>query len=483
MRTYLEIGTCDFDTLNERFKDRFDWHGTSVEAVSYYCNKLERRDKNKYINAVVLPEEPEYTTSTFYHVPEYIIKENNLPIWLKGCGSTNRNHKSLKIYSDDIVEQTEVPAVSLESILKDMPAGIDLIKIDAEGLDYDLVMKLLQLGHKFTHLIFETVHMTKEQKDSVFLKLFQCGYEYRGRGGDSIQFSKPSVLFIADTNWSTGSIVRDLQATSGYAIDMVDWSDRPRDIKAMRLEYDAIIGMTLTVAAAWSDVILDASICCSEKDQEWAISRYGTNVKYPLIGGVSFKVCSKLAEDNPESAILYTPATARLHRFEPKNVRNELTTLGWCGVKNSTTSNFFGDNMKRYEMFEEICKRTGLTPIVSNKDYNYETMREFYNLVDLFICTSISEGGPLPVYEAIACGVPVISTSVGLVSEFKEMKLFSDVDSACALIESLRGKQARQNLACNQYNCLELNWNMEDLYKNWDRFIKLAMKRSAKFIG
>ena len=44
-------------------------------------------------------------------------------------------------------------------------------------------------------------------------------------------------------------------------------------------------------------------------------------------------------------------------------------------------------------------------------------MPEYYNGIDIYVCTSRTEGTPNTVLEAMACGVPVISTDVGIVPE------------------------------------------------------------------
>lgn len=46
-----------------------------------------------------------------------------------------------------------------------------------------------------------------------------------------------------------------------------------------------------------------------------------------------------------------------------------------------------------------------------------EMMPYFYNSIDILVCASNIEGTPNPVLEAMACGVPVISTDVGIVPE------------------------------------------------------------------
>lgn len=44
-------------------------------------------------------------------------------------------------------------------------------------------------------------------------------------------------------------------------------------------------------------------------------------------------------------------------------------------------------------------------------------MPQFYSKIDCYICASLHEGTPNPVLEAMACGVPVITTNVGVVEE------------------------------------------------------------------
>jgi glycosyltransferase involved in cell wall biosynthesis len=48
---------------------------------------------------------------------------------------------------------------------------------------------------------------------------------------------------------------------------------------------------------------------------------------------------------------------------------------------------------------------------------SYFDMPKLYSTLDAYLCLSRVEGGPMPVFEAAACGVPVISTPVGRVPE------------------------------------------------------------------
>jgi glycosyltransferase involved in cell wall biosynthesis len=45
-------------------------------------------------------------------------------------------------------------------------------------------------------------------------------------------------------------------------------------------------------------------------------------------------------------------------------------------------------------------------------------MCDYYEKIDVYICVSITEGTPKPLLEAMGCGVPVITTDVGVVKEY-----------------------------------------------------------------
>lgn len=47
----------------------------------------------------------------------------------------------------------------------------------------------------------------------------------------------------------------------------------------------------------------------------------------------------------------------------------------------------------------------------------HEQMINYYSQIDLYVCTSLIEGTPNPVLESMACGVPIVSTDVGIVSQ------------------------------------------------------------------
>lgn len=59
---------------------------------------------------------------------------------------------------------------------------------------------------------------------------------------------------------------------------------------------------------------------------------------------------------------------------------------------------------------------------------DYKKIVDFYNGLDLYLISSRAEGGPKALLEAMACGIPVVSTSVGMVPEvidiYRDIQIF-----------------------------------------------------------
>ena len=76
----------------------------------------------------------------------------------------------------------------------------------------------------------------------------------------------------------------------------------------------------------------------------------------------------------------------------------------------------------------------------------HEEMNDLYNLLDLYLVTSREEGGPLSIPETLACGVPIITSRVGMADEFIK----------------------------NDYNGYIVDiGNIEDYFKKFEKLIKL----------
>lgn len=108
---------------------------------------------------------------------------------------------------------------------------------------------------------------------------------------------------------------------------------------------------------------------------------------------------------------------------------------------------------------------------------SHEMMADFYNEIDLYLCASSSEGFSLSVLEALACGIPVISTNVGGCEEIiKNGKNGFLVDRN---VEDFKKKiiyfqnkpQEIYNMGKNARQIIEKNWSWKIRVDDWYKFI------------
>jgi len=79
--------------------------------------------------------------------------------------------------------------------------------------------------------------------------------------------------------------------------------------------------------------------------------------------------------------------------------------------------------------------------VINQRAKSLAEMAWFYAAIDLYLCTSRVEGGPMPVLEAMACERPVISTPVGHVPELLidgRNGLIVPVDDVHKTVEAVR---------------------------------------------
>lgn len=110
----------------------------------------------------------------------------------------------------------------------------------------------------------------------------------------------------------------------------------------------------------------------------------------------------------------------------------------------------------------------------------FDQMPAYYNSLDIFLCASDIEGTPNTVLEAMACGLPVISTNVGIVPEVfgeRQKEFITDRDVASIkvkirqLVENppLRQQLSQENLASIQ------DWSWQVKTEKWHDFFEMAL--------
>lgn len=131
----------------------------------------------------------------------------------------------------------------------------------------------------------------------------------------------------------------------------------------------------------------------------------------------------------PAPALL-TEDGVDLDLFRPKGLDRLVTTgqrplvVGWAG--NSAWASHLGEDFKGLHTVLKPAiaqlQQEGMPIELKLADRQerhipHTEMVDYYQQLDVYVCPSKTEGTPNPVLEATACGVPVISTRVGIVPE------------------------------------------------------------------
>lgn len=110
-----------------------------------------------------------------------------------------------------------------------------------------------------------------------------------------------------------------------------------------------------------------------------------------------------------------------LERLEASQLSKRTIRFGWVGNSKWITGDLKGISTVIRPAIEEL-QRQGYNIELYTSDRQqkmipHHEMPNFYAQIDCYLCASTCEGTPNPILEAMACGVPVITTDVGLVPD------------------------------------------------------------------
>lgn len=135
-------------------------------------------------------------------------------------------------------------------------------------------------------------------------------------------------------------------------------------------------------------------------------------------GSMDYPAPTMVLEDGVDLA-LFKPS--QLDRFEGNHGRS--LVVGWAGNSgwSAETEDYKGVHTILRPAVERL-RAQGWAIELALADRQslfvpHHAMPGFYSGIDVYVCTSKIEGTPNPVLEAMACGVPLISTDVGIVPE------------------------------------------------------------------
>lgn len=181
--------------------------------------------------------------------------------------------------------------------------------------------------------------------------------------------------------------------------------------------------------------------------------------------------------------VIHTKYACDLETFYPeKKPHHKKIVVGWAGsLENHPGKRGF------HEFIKPICDEVSEIELkVQAKEDNFITdddrMREFYNSLDIYICASRCEGGPRPALESAACGVPVISTDVGLIPEliddgvngFIVDRNYEAIKQGLLKVVSLRDRLSDIGRLLREKVEREFNWNA--IIIQWTDFFSYAIE-------
>ncbi len=142
------------------------------------------------------------------------------------------------------------------------------------------------------------------------------------------------------------------------------------------------------------------------------------------------------------------------------------------------------DDQKYYKECLNLIKKLGLTENFIFTGSRGEDILYWYNLFDIFVLTSISEGFPMSTIEAMACGTPVIVTDVGGAAEPVEgcgyVVPSGDAEQlAERILEIIQNKELAEKLSENARRKVVEQFSLPKIMEEYSKVYQQISKQSA----
>lgn len=294
---------------------------------------------------------------------------------------------------------------------------------------------------------------------------------------------REKVAYWTRKEWAFGRIMQAIQKYSRYEVVYYDWADTDQNnilfIRGKWKQYKAILGNSeltdMPIRKGWikkADMALYLSLIRPTVHAPLTTNKYyveNLTENCNIVSGINVSIAKSIKVKYGHAKVYYTPTGYDPELFNVQAIKNYSKhpfTVGFIGELNHSEE---VEKVKQSRAFARIAKKAGVcTKYIHGHDLSVSA--KMYEDVDLMICTSKYEGGPLGVIEAMACGVPAISTPVGLMVDLDIMK-FRDIETAVGYVQMLSGN--KESYEDYRQHCIDkvsvLSWKKS--IKSWDGFI------------
>lgn len=233
------------------------------------------------------------------------------------------------------------------------------------------------------------------------------------------------VLFFIRNGWVFGKIHNELIKAlyPDLYCDILCWtgSYSNYEFECIKQKYDYFVSTPEGCFALFDQHGVPLKKCIAVLHGDWdvfnpLINHLVSKEYFQQLGGYA-AVAPILQNISLTHGIGRVPSVLRIGVFQKNYIKNKLESVNNIGYFAKYTRNDHGYDSKRGFIVDEIASKTQLN-LVRNESVHFIGVETLYENIGLMICPSLSEGNPYPMLEAFACGVPVITTPVGIAPEY-----------------------------------------------------------------
>ena len=286
-----------------------------------------------------------------------------------------------------------------------------------------------------------------------------------------VRVEQRKVAVWSETKWAFGRITNAIKKYIPGRVDVYDWTNGDDNGALWNSgkwkEYDSIISNTslLRLKQLYGfdpcEDMLKRFVIIGHcpRFEGMTLFKETLDGHSPLsrYGGVSHETCQEMKKYGVDAA--YTPFGADTDVFPwTHRVTGPIRRLGIIGTVGDIEEY---NRIKGFDMFIDICRRGGFEPVYI---FGRDGKSELYDGMDALICCSQLEGGPLGIFEAASCGIPVLTRRVGNAQYVKGIALFDTADEALGILDIWNGNvDGIRAYAKAVTSDVRINWSMRTL--------------------